>query len=155
MSEKFIPPTPKEATEYAASIGYKLDGAYFCDTYQARGWMYGKTPLRDWRAAVRVWKHRETHIQNPSAAKDDDLRRRQLIEKKQLAEYVGRIRAIRSWRGNPKCPFGDPAEAERRMLYKIRDNYGVDFCKKILAQCNQNKPGASCSAHPNKLNIAR
>jgi len=138
MPKKFIPPTPAEVEEYAATIGFKIDGELFVNNYQAKGWIYsGNTPLRDWRAAVRTWKIRSRYYtgpaQKPIAAKLAEQRRRQLIEQKQIADYVGRIRAIRTWRGNPKCPFGDPIETERRMLIKIRDNHGQNLIAQVLA----------------------
>jgi len=55
----FQKPTPGEVSKYAKTIGYTLDGEYFCDTYEARGWMVGRSLMRDWKAAVRTWKSRE------------------------------------------------------------------------------------------------
>jgi len=55
----FQKPTAAEVSEYGQSIGYALDGAYFCDTYEARGWMVGRSPMKDWKAAVRNWRARE------------------------------------------------------------------------------------------------
>lgn len=52
----FVPPSPDEVTAYAVSVGYPLDGAGWCDTYAQKGWMVGKTKMKDWRAAVRNWK---------------------------------------------------------------------------------------------------
>lgn len=54
----FQKPTAGEVTEYAESIGFKLDGRQFVDFYEAKGWMVGKNKMRDWRAAVRTWKGR-------------------------------------------------------------------------------------------------
>lgn len=54
--KKFSPPSPEEATEYALSIGFKMDGNEFCDFYQSRGWKIGKTSMKDWKAAVRTWR---------------------------------------------------------------------------------------------------
>lgn len=56
---RFQKPTPAEVSEYAKTIGYVLDGEYFCDFYEARGWMVGRSMMRDWKAAVRTWKQRE------------------------------------------------------------------------------------------------
>lgn len=58
---KFTPPSPLEAADYATSIGFSLDGEQFCAFYQAKGWVVGRSPMRDWRAAVRTWKIREKH----------------------------------------------------------------------------------------------
>lgn len=60
---KFTKPLPAEVTAYAATLGYTLDGAAFCDHYESKGWLIGKSPMRSWKAAVRTWKHHENHHQ--------------------------------------------------------------------------------------------
>ena len=53
----FVKPTPQEAQEYAASIGFKLDGEKFVAYYEARGWMLGpRRPVVNWKACVVTWK---------------------------------------------------------------------------------------------------
>jgi hypothetical protein len=52
----FIRPNSKEVNEYAESIGFNLQGDQFIDHYEARGWLIGKNPMKDWKAAVRTWK---------------------------------------------------------------------------------------------------
>lgn len=52
----FTPPTPSEVEAYSALIGYPLSGQAWCDYYAAKGWMAGRVPMRDWKAAVRNWK---------------------------------------------------------------------------------------------------
>ena len=52
----FIKPNSKEINEYAKSIGFELQGDQFFDHYEARGWLIGKNPMKDWKAAVRTWK---------------------------------------------------------------------------------------------------
>jgi len=54
--KKFIKPTAKEVTDYAKEINFNLDGEYFCDFNEARGWLVSKNPMKDWKAAVRTWK---------------------------------------------------------------------------------------------------
>ena len=56
---RFTPPTAQEATEYAKSIGFALDGARFVDYYASKGWKIGNSPMKDWRAAVRTWKAKD------------------------------------------------------------------------------------------------
>lgn len=53
---KFIKPTPDEVNIYAKEIDFKLDGGYFIDHYESNGWLVGKNPMKDWKAAVRTWK---------------------------------------------------------------------------------------------------
>jgi hypothetical protein len=55
-NKKFVKPTPKEVNDYAKEIEFKLDGEYFCDWNEARGWLVSKNPMKDWKAAVRTWK---------------------------------------------------------------------------------------------------
>jgi len=58
---RFRRPTPEEVEEYAGSIDFELSGQAFIDHYESKGWKIGKSPMKDWRAAVRTWKHkRET-----------------------------------------------------------------------------------------------
>lgn len=66
---KKIPPTPEQVTAYSASIGYPLDGAEFCDSYAAKGWMVGRTKMKDWQSAVRNWKRNGWGHQLPGPGK--------------------------------------------------------------------------------------
>lgn len=61
VSKRFVKPTPHEVEAYAAEIGYVRPnlGPAFCDHYEAGGWKIGTKPMKDWRAAVRTWKHRD------------------------------------------------------------------------------------------------
>jgi hypothetical protein len=52
----FIRPKAEEINEYSKEIGFSLDGSQFIDHYEARGWLIGKNPMKDWKAAVRTWK---------------------------------------------------------------------------------------------------
>ncbi len=55
-TKRFVKPLPQEVEDYAATIDYTIDGEAFCDHYQSKGWCVGKSPMRDWKAAVRTWK---------------------------------------------------------------------------------------------------
>jgi hypothetical protein len=56
QSSVFVPPSADEVARYAADIGYPLDGQAWCDSYAQKGWMVGRTKMKDWKAAVRNWK---------------------------------------------------------------------------------------------------
>lgn len=51
----FVPPLEEEVNAYAVSHGISMDVAGFMDYYRANGWMAGKAPMKDWRAAARMW----------------------------------------------------------------------------------------------------
>lgn len=53
--EKFTKPTLEEIKTYFAEKGYVDDSNRFFDFYSSKGWMVGKNPMKDWRAAVRNW----------------------------------------------------------------------------------------------------
>ena len=52
----FIRPSVETISTYATELGFVLDANHFYDHYEARGWMIGKNPMKDWKAAVRTWK---------------------------------------------------------------------------------------------------
>ena len=62
-NRKFVKPTPKEVNDYAKEIDFKLDGEYFCDWNEARGWLVSKNPMKDWKAAIRTWKRNSKNFE--------------------------------------------------------------------------------------------
>lgn len=52
-AQRFIPPTLEEVSAYVAERGSNVDPQGFIDFYAAKGWMIGKTPMKDWKAACR------------------------------------------------------------------------------------------------------
>lgn len=53
---RFTPPTVEQVAAYVEERGYGIDPARFCDYYAANGWKAGRSPMRDWQAAVRNWE---------------------------------------------------------------------------------------------------
>lgn len=60
---KFSPPTVEEVSAYCRERGNSIDGELFVAYYAARGWMLGRTKMKDWRSAVRTWEQK-TKAQN-------------------------------------------------------------------------------------------
>ena len=59
------PPTLDELVHYCRTQGLTaVPVSRFRDYYQARGWLMGNTPMRDWQAALRLWNRTQTII-NP------------------------------------------------------------------------------------------
>jgi hypothetical protein len=54
--QRFSPPTTDQVRDYCKSRGNSVDPAKFVNFYQAKGWMVGKTKMKDWQAAVRTWE---------------------------------------------------------------------------------------------------
>ena len=70
LNNKFIKPNSKEVNEYAKSIGFELSGDQFYDHYEARGWLIGKNPMKDWKAAVRTWKRNKENFSNNTTSQE-------------------------------------------------------------------------------------
>ena len=57
----FVAPSPHEVAEYAQGLGYSgwdQEAVKFVAFYGAKGWMIGKSPMKDWKAAVVGWQAR-------------------------------------------------------------------------------------------------
>jgi len=65
--KKFATPTLEDVQEYAAEKQLShLEPEEFIDFYESKGWVVGKVPMRDWRAAARRW-NRENGKKNGNA----------------------------------------------------------------------------------------
>ena len=58
-SSHFQKPSLDDIRAYCISRGNNVDPEQFLNFYESKGWMVGKTPMRDWRAAIRTWEKRE------------------------------------------------------------------------------------------------
>lgn len=53
---RFTPPTVDEVRDYCRERGNTVNAECFVDFYTAKGWKVGKSPMKDWKAAVRTWE---------------------------------------------------------------------------------------------------
>ena len=58
-SSHFHKPTLEDIRAYCISRANNVDPEQFFNFYESKGWVVGKSPMRDWRAAVRTWEKRE------------------------------------------------------------------------------------------------
>ncbi len=127
VAKRFKQPTAAEATEYAASIGFKLDGEAFCDYYDSVGWVVGagRKPMRDWKAAIRTWKRNQK--------KDGCL---QITDSdRYLKEAVAKTRKIQQYiRAGYDYESTDPKVALRRYWVALRDKHGEKFIENLKLQ---------------------
>lgn len=65
---RFSPPSLQEVMDYCRERGSPVDPQTFLDFYTTKGWVVGKTPMKDWRAAVRTWERREGDGRGPVQA---------------------------------------------------------------------------------------
>lgn len=56
ISNIFVPPTVEEVKAYCDEKGYSVDPSQFVDFYESKGWLVGKSKMKDWKASVRTWQ---------------------------------------------------------------------------------------------------
>ncbi len=70
---RFTPPSVEDVRVYCQESGHRIDAEMFIDHYTSNGWKVGgKSPMKDWKAAVRNWERRETRA--IPARSDDPLK---------------------------------------------------------------------------------
>ncbi len=74
----FKKPSLEELESYAKEIEANFSVNHFFDYYEANGWRVGKNSMKDWRATMRMWKHRgelnTQNNQNPKSEISDEER---------------------------------------------------------------------------------
>ena len=69
--KRFAAPTVDEVAAYAKEKGWtSFDPSRFVDYYESKGWMVGKSPMKDWKAAARGWVSRDAEHRT-NQAKDN------------------------------------------------------------------------------------
>jgi hypothetical protein len=53
-------PTIEEIKEYCSERDNLVDAHKFFNFYESKGWMVGKTKMKDWQACVRTWEGNQT-----------------------------------------------------------------------------------------------
>ena len=56
----------EEIKDYCRERGNNIDPQRFYDFYESKGWMVGKTKMKDWKASIRTWENRQKE-ENPTA----------------------------------------------------------------------------------------
>ena len=59
---RFVPPTVEEVAAYCRERGNNIDAETFVNFYQSKGWLIGKSPVKDWKACVRTWERNRNTI---------------------------------------------------------------------------------------------
>ena len=55
---KFQKPSIEEIRLYCQERNNQVDPERFFNFYESKGWVVGKSPMKDWKAAVRTWEQR-------------------------------------------------------------------------------------------------
>lgn len=75
-----IPPTADMVMAYCKKRNNGIDAQQFIDFYEARGWMIGKTKMKDWQAAIRTWERRGQYGTGQAASQGESTQGRYKYE---------------------------------------------------------------------------
>ena len=105
-------PTVEEVAEYCHERGNNIDPEAFIDHYESNGWIVGRSPMKDWKAAVRTWEKRHSLDARPAAKP----------ERQTLSEYyrdlVKKIGLDKPVTITPSEDYGKP--------YDFASDFGAD-----------------------------
>lgn len=79
-AKRFTPPTFAEVQSYIVERHSAVDPQEFIDFYESKGWMVGKSPMRDWKAACRNaekwdrWSRSEQSAEQPTRKFDPETK---------------------------------------------------------------------------------
>lgn len=68
---KFIPPTVEEVETYCKERKNNVDAENFVDFYESKGWVVGKSKMKNWKAAVRTWERNQPLYGKKKISKED------------------------------------------------------------------------------------
>jgi predicted transcriptional regulator len=71
QKSRFKKPTIEEIAAYIEEKKFTFDAERFYDYYESKGWVVGKSPMKDWKAACRTWA-----AQRKSQIKEEDQEER-------------------------------------------------------------------------------
>lgn len=54
--KRFVKPTLEEVQAYCQERNNGVEPEKFINYYESKGWVVGKSPMKDWKAAVRTWE---------------------------------------------------------------------------------------------------
>ena len=60
-NKRFVKPTIKDIEKYIKEKDMHFEAERFFDYYESKGWMVGKSPMKDWKAACRTWESQRKH----------------------------------------------------------------------------------------------
>ncbi|MCK5897423.1 MAG: hypothetical protein KAG20_11485, partial [Cocleimonas sp.] len=72
-SKRFRIPDIQEIKDYCKERNNLINAEQFFDSYESKGWMVGRTKMKDWKASVRTWERNgfNNKPNNPKESPED------------------------------------------------------------------------------------
>lgn len=67
---RFVKPKVEEIENYCKERNNSVDAQQFFDYYESKGWKIGKSPMKDWKAAVRTWEKNDYGYHNKTVSEE-------------------------------------------------------------------------------------
>ena len=91
-TKRFTKPSKEDIREYLSEIGADSEEAdEIFDYYESKGWMIGKSPMKDWKSAVRRWARNNKNWQKKTNAPDFTLKRKERVFSAEEQEILRRL----------------------------------------------------------------
>ena len=58
-SKGFVVPTLEEVKSYCKERNNRVDATAFWNFYESKGWLVGKTGMKNWHSAIATWEQRD------------------------------------------------------------------------------------------------
>ena len=95
IKEKFKKPTLEEVESYCKERNNNVDPERFIDFYESKGWVVGKTPMKDWKACVRTWESKQVESKKTKTPKwfdnQNEIKETSKEEKEELNKILNEI----------------------------------------------------------------
>ena len=82
-NQQFVPPTVEEVETYCKERKNNVDAENFVDFYESKGWLVGKTKMKNWKACVRTWERN-----NPNYVSKREQQKREETDKKKGLVHI-------------------------------------------------------------------
>jgi hypothetical protein len=61
-TKRFVKPTIPEVVAYCEERKNGIDGEAFWYFYESKGWVIGKSPMKNWKMAVATWEKKNKQV---------------------------------------------------------------------------------------------
>ena len=78
--ERFRKPSLSEVQDYCRSRNNGIDAEAFIAFYESKGWMVGKSPMKDWKSAIITWEKSRKATPNPNPSPRQEKKEESLID---------------------------------------------------------------------------
>lgn len=68
-AKKFQKPKIEDVVAYCKERTNNVDPQKFFNYYESKGWLVGKSPMKDWKAAIRTWEGNRFDTKNATSIK--------------------------------------------------------------------------------------